>query len=89
MQTKTGDSMIVYSLKKNRKTNELHLFTGRMNPDAKTCTVTHLSICRKMAQTDGDDYIFACKDEGAARQQAATRGREVCGTCVSSLYATF
>lgn len=81
--------MIVYSLKKNRKTAELHLFTGTMNPDASTCSVTQLSICQKMAKTDGDAYIFACQDEGAARKQAAARGREVCGTCVSSLYATF
>jgi hypothetical protein len=32
--------------------------------------------------------IFTCKDEQEARLKCATIGREVCGVCISSIYAS-
>jgi hypothetical protein len=80
--------MIVYTLKQKKDTGELHLFeaTPTLNNE---CTPNKISICKKMDKSESVANVFACQTEEEARQICASRGREVCGTCVSSLYATF
>lgn len=90
--------MVVYTLLRKGDTDECHLFEGDLNDRVtpKTCSVSLKSICKKMdkgERTKGIDGKvtappFACQDEDAARKQCATRGRSVCGICVSSLYRT-
>lgn len=80
--------MIVYTLKQKKDTGELHLFEATLSSN-KRCTPKEKSICKKMQRSESVANVFACKTEDEARRVCATRGREVCGTCVSSLYATF
>jgi hypothetical protein len=78
----------VYTLKKDKDTDELHLFEGKMTESDK-CTSSELSICRKMKKTQNAANQFACKDENVARIKCANIGRAVCGICVSHLYADY
>jgi hypothetical protein len=80
-----------YTLKKSKHTGELHLFRGVMTPNETEhqCTSDSLSICKKMKKGDSEKNIFACETEQAAREKCAALGRQVCGICVSDLYATF
>jgi hypothetical protein len=81
-------SKVVYTLKKKRDTNELHLFPGEMkNQDA--CTSQLKSICEKMTSSESVANRFTCYDEDAARIECAKIGRSVCGICISSLYASY
>jgi hypothetical protein len=77
-----------YTLIQHDDTRELHLFEGEMMPDNK-CTSARRSICQKMTKQDGYRRIFSCLDEDAARSRCAQEGREVCGICVSHLYANY
>lgn len=78
----------VYTLKKNEDTDELHLFEGKMTGEGK-CSAGPKSICTKVNRSDCSNTIFACKNEDYARSRCADHGREVCGTCVSHLYASY
>jgi len=80
--------MSVYSLKKMGDTEELHLFEGEM-VGLKSCKTGQKSICGKMDKADNSETMFACVEEGEARERCAEAGRRVCGTCVSRLYATY
>ena len=83
--------MKAYTLKKHKETAELHLFEGEMtlnNPNHK-CTSDNTSVCKKMKKTDSKVNVFSCVKEQEARGQCAELGREVCGICVSHLYAGF
>jgi len=42
-----------------------------------------------MNKEESEKKIFACKDENEARKRCAEIGRDVCGVCVSNLYASF
>lgn len=77
-----------YTLKKKKDTEELHLFKGTMK-ETGGCTSAAKSICKKMAKVDSSENVFTCKDEKTARAECAKKGRTVCGTCVSHLYATY
>jgi hypothetical protein len=80
---------IVYTLKKDEGTGELHLFEAEVSAkDPSKCTPKPKSICEKMNKDQSIKNIFACKDEQVARELCAKLGRKVCGTCVSNLYAT-
>ena len=81
-------SEVVYTLKKKKGTEELHIFKGRMTqPDR--CNANELSICKEMKKEESiGDNIFACESEHQARISCAGLGRSVCGTCVSDLYLT-
>lgn len=79
----------VYTLKKRKDTEELHLFEGEMLTDRKNCSSNKLSVCEKMNKTESAGNIFTCYDENAARIKCAETGRSVCGICVSHLYATY
>jgi hypothetical protein len=86
-----GEQMKAYTCKRDKDTNELHLFEGDMKPHDKqySCTSKSSSVCKKMAKTQSAENIFTCKDEQEAREECAGLGRHVCGTCVSHLYASY
>lgn len=79
--------MDAYTLKKKQNTEELHLFKGEMTNDG--CTSAQLSICKKMNKNESVGNKFACENENNARKKCAEIGREVCGICISSLYANY
>jgi hypothetical protein len=81
--------MTVYTLKKHKETEEMHLFEATLTEDKQSCIPKPKSICGKMAKSDGGSNVFSCQPENEARNMCATRGRAVCGVCVSSLYATY
>jgi hypothetical protein len=82
--------MTVYTLKKKGSTGELHLFEATPSKtDADSCTPAYNSICQKMNKLESTENKFACQNEAEARKSCAKYGREVCGICVSSLYATY
>ena len=78
---------IAYTLKRRKDTNELHLFEGEMVSDDE-CKSKSTSVCGMMEHSEGGN-IFQCEDEQTARERCAKLGRQVCGVCVSTLYATF
>jgi hypothetical protein len=78
----------VYTLKKEKNTDELHLFRATLNND-NTCTPERTSICKGMELSDSEKNEFTCSSEVNARLQCAKIGRQVCGTCVSHLYSTY
>ena len=80
-----------YTLKKHKETGELHLFLGKFNPPNSEykCTSQSYSICEKMSSSDNAGNKFACATEQEARTKCAELGRNVCGICVSSLYASY
>lgn len=80
--------MKAYSLAKKANTDELHLFEGEMTE--ASCTAARLSICEKMnSNKDLAAWEFSCKKEQEARALCASKGRKVCGICVSHLYTTY
>ncbi len=79
--------MDAYTLKKRKDTNELHLFKGKMTEEG--CTSKQISICEKMDKSESVGNRFACKTEEEARKKCAEIGRNVCGICVSHLYANY
>lgn len=79
---------IVYTLKKKKDTEELHLFEAAMNLD-NSCSPEYNSICKKMNKNESSANIFTCQTENNARIECAKIGRLVCGTCVSHLYETY
>lgn len=80
--------MTVYTLKKKKDTEELHLFRATPAPDNK-CIPESQSICKKMDKNESSENRFACQSETDARLECAKIGRQVCGTCVSHLYESY
>lgn len=76
-----------YTLKKKKDTEESHLFKGIFKDQG--CTSELQSICKKMKKNESISNTFVCYDEDQARLKCAEQGREVCGICVSHLYATY
>jgi hypothetical protein len=76
-----------YCLKKKEETNELHLFIA--SGTAESCYPESKSICKKMLKSESIEKTFNCKSEEEARTICARLGRQVCGTCVSSLYSDY
>lgn len=83
-------SEVAYTFKKHTETGECHIFEGKFKAaPPPLCTIVSKSICKKM-ETDDGEYINAnCLKEQGARDKAATLGRNVCGICVSHLYASY
>jgi hypothetical protein len=82
--------MTVYTLKKKGNTGELHMFEATPSKtEPGSCTPAQNSICRKMKSSESTENKFACESEWDARVKAAGYGRDVCGICISSLYATY
>ncbi|GHS82586.1 hypothetical protein PAGU2196_34200 [Pseudomonas sp. PAGU 2196] len=78
---------VVYSLRKKENTEEVHIFLADKTDTG--CVSRLKSICRKMAKAETSDQVKTCLKEGEARTESARLGRQVCGTCVSHLYATY
>lgn len=83
-------SEVAYTFKKHNETGEAHIFEGKFSasPPPK-CTNQSQSICKKMLSKDGEQFQASCLKEQAARDKAAALGRDVCGICVSHLYASY
>jgi hypothetical protein len=79
---------IVYSLKRDRETEELHLFRAVPTEENK-CKPEEESICGKMQKSESIENKISCLPENEARLECAKIGRQVCGTCVSNLYSTY
>ena len=81
----------VFALKKNGDSEEYHLFYAELTQSQpqRKCRPQHKSICKGMASSDSTENKFACYSEDEARLECARIGREVCGTCVSHLYASY
>lgn len=79
---------VVYTLKRKRDTEELHLFEAVPTEDNK-CTPKNKSICNKMSKDESSGNAFACQSEDNARIECTKLGRKVCGICVSHLYETY
>jgi hypothetical protein len=80
--------MKVYALKKDKNTDELHLFEGIMT-EANKCNIGAMSVCKGMNKSESESNIFACQSESVVRIECAKIGRGVCGVCVSHLYTTY
>jgi hypothetical protein len=79
---------VVYILKKKKDTEELHLFEA-VPKENNICVIKGESICGKMKKGESSENIFMCKSEDYTRTECARKGRQVCGICVSHLYATY
>jgi hypothetical protein len=79
---------ILYTLKRRKDTEEYHLFESTLTVDNK-CAPKPKSLCNKMDKNESDLTLILCKSENEARLFCATKGRSVCGTCVSHLYETY
>jgi len=79
---------VVFSLKKKKGTEELHIFTAILYPDG-SCEPDNYSICKKMQLMENIDNIFVCLSEENAIKKCEQIGNQVCETCVSYLYVTF
>lgn len=77
----------VFTARKHSETDEIHLFKGRRKPGTG-CQTGANSVCREMNSAEGNAVLFQCEDEVAARIKCAGIGRQMCGTCVSTLYET-
>ena len=78
----------VYTLKERKDSGELHLFEGEMENDDQ-CTSNAWSLCSSMDKTESNGNKFACLTEDEARKECAEIGRDVCGNCIKTLYATY
>ncbi|WP_415887532.1 hypothetical protein [Providencia rettgeri] len=78
-----------YTLKKHPETGQYHLFEGKLNPENSDtkCTSESWSICEKMKWVSGHKGISCETNEATVRLECAKIGRDVCGACISSLYA--
>jgi hypothetical protein len=76
---------ILYTLKKNPKTDEYHLFEATPTTPGR-CIASAKSMCKAMNKVDGSK--FACEEEKEAFKKCAELGREVCGNCMKELYGT-
>jgi len=79
---------IVYTLKKKKNSEELHIFKASPSID-NNCAPEKESICKKMDKSDSSENIFSCQDDNYTRNQCAKIGRQICGTCISHLYETY
>lgn len=77
----------VYTLKKKRNTNEMHLF--KCVPANIECKCEPISMCKKMTENESHDDMFSCNNEDDTRMKIAKIGRQVCGNCASELYTTY
>ena len=75
-----------YSLKKRNKKNEFHLFVGVDKNGSIQYELN--SICKSLKLSESE-AILTDLPEDQARLKCAKGGKQVCGTCVSSLYSVF
>lgn len=82
------ENSTLYSLSKKNKTKELHLFKS-YKTNEKCYLSEKKSICKKMTSSESIKYNFTCESVNEARIKCAEIGRNVCGICVSHLYADY
>ena len=80
---------MLYTLKEDKDSGELHLFETTTDANNNTCTPKRKSICKKMIEKNKKKNIFECRSEAKARIECASIGRRVCGNCVSHLYTSY
>lgn len=80
-------SRTVYTLKKHKESQEMHLFEA--TPSQIGCVPNRTSICQQMNLTDSVENVFLCETEEDARKRCAELGRNVCAHCVSFLYSDY
>lgn len=76
-----------YTLKKIKNSRECHLFEGVFTRSGYI--LDEISLCNKMYKYESDENVFTGYDENVTRSRIALMGRQVCGECVSHLYATY
>lgn len=81
-----------YSLVEYDKTKEYHLYESYKKPDGNCYLKDSPPLCGDKAVTpDVNSNLFACLDEKKTRTKCAelaNEGKDICGRCVGSLYAT-
>lgn len=81
-----------YSLLKYIETNEYHLYESQEKSDGGCSLKENIPLCGdKDVTPDKKSGLFVCYSEKDARTwcaDLANKGKEICGRCVSSLYAT-
>lgn len=89
MAIKKNQDEVAYSFFRYANTEEVHVFEGKFTP--ANCTAKFACICAKIEDRRKEEMevVETCLNEYDARLYAANLGREVCGICISSLYATF
>lgn len=80
--------MAVYSLIKKKETEELHLFESQKDV-LGLCRKKSNSVCKAMNLSEKESILFECLSEKDVRLECAKIGRQVCGNCIKSLYATY
>lgn len=75
----------LYTLIRNEH-GELHLFKSYKSND-NCFPLEKKSICKKMDYRRESNFM--CESEDEARIKCAKIGEDVCGTCVSHLYADY
>lgn len=81
-----------YSLVKYDETKEYHLYESYRKSDGQCYLKEKTPLCGDEDVTpDGDTGLFTCLDEKTTRTKCAelaNEGKDICGRCVGSLYAT-
>ena len=78
----------LYSIIKDKDTNEFHIF--KIDKDNMGHSKAQdKSICQEMNYHNQTEVYHDCLDEDTIRKKAVDIGRQMCGICISSLYATF
>ncbi len=77
-----------YTLRKNKESEELHLFRGIKKTDR--CNPDEEALCGAVGFEDTEAIQnFVCLDEESTRIEAAKIGRKVCSNCIKTFYATY
>lgn len=86
--------MKVYSLKKKKSTQEIHVFEMTQVSVGNCISSGKNSFCNKVGENEVEECTLTgittrCLTENGARVTAAKIGRQVCGVCVSKFYESY
>jgi len=80
-----------YSLVKYNITNEYHLYESSENKDGSCKLKEKIPLCQGKFVTSENSGLFVCQSENDTRTKCAelaNKGKNICGVCVSAMYAT-
>ncbi|WP_172119009.1 hypothetical protein [Halomonas hibernica] len=80
-----------YSLVQYKETQEYHLYESRSNPDGSCNLKGKTPLCQSKSVTPENSGLFVCQNENDTRikcAEYANKGKDICGVCVSAMYAT-
>lgn len=81
-----------YSLVKYDLTNEYHLYESCSDSSGNCNLKNKNPLCRNSdVKPNKKDCLLACRDEKSTRTKCASfanSGKDICGVCVSAMYAT-